>query len=176
MPLVDYDGGDCLLSNVGFDQRKNFIVKVYSLLTIQLLVTFGMVTVACFSQGFRDLLINPQSYHATAFYWSMFAVSFVTEIAIFCFKNVARKVPNNYIALTIFTISFSFVVAGSCAVCKDAFENGTYQYQLLGYYDQQYYYYQGGYYYCGYQYDYYYYGYYQGYCCGYYQGYYYQFY
>ncbi|CAK68517.1 unnamed protein product (macronuclear) [Paramecium tetraurelia] len=123
-PLDDYDLGESFLSNVGFDQRKKFIVKVYSLLTIQLFVTFVMVAIACFSKAFRDLLINPYSYKATPFYWSMFAVSFVTEIAIFCFKKVARKVPNNYIALTIFTVSFSFVVAGSCAVCKDAFENG----------------------------------------------------
>ncbi|CAD8105228.1 unnamed protein product [Paramecium primaurelia] len=123
-PLYEYDLGESFLGNVGFDQRKKFIVKVYSLLTIQLFVTFVMVAIACFSQGFRDLLINPSSYNATPFYWSMFAVSFITEIAIFCCKKVARKVPNNYIALTIFTISFSFVVAGSCAVCEDAFTNG----------------------------------------------------
>ena len=34
------------------------------------------------------------------------------------------QVPSNYIALSIFTLSFSFVVAGSCAVCYDAFSNG----------------------------------------------------
>ncbi|CAD8124795.1 unnamed protein product [Paramecium sonneborni] len=123
-PLDDFEHADSLLCNVGFDQRKNFIVKVYSLLTIQLFVTFLMVTIACFSQQFRDLLINPNNYEATPFYWTMFSISFVTELAIFCFKKLARKVPNNYIALTIFTISFSFVVAGSCALCKDVFVNG----------------------------------------------------
>ena len=38
-------------------------------------------------------------------------MSIFIEIAILCCRSVARKVPLNYILLTVFTISFSFIVA-----------------------------------------------------------------
>ena len=38
-------------------------------------------------------------------------VSIFIEIAILCCRNVARKVPVNYIMLLLFTLAFSFIVA-----------------------------------------------------------------
>ena len=39
-----------------------------------------------------------------------FVTYIIAQISIFCCRNVARKVPTNYIILTIFTVAFSFIV------------------------------------------------------------------
>lgn len=50
------------------------------------------------------------------FSWICIVVLFITEIAIFCCKNVARQVPNNYIAMTLFTFCMSVMVSGICGI------------------------------------------------------------
>ena len=48
----------------------------------------------------------------------------VTEIAIFCCKNVSRKVPINYIALGLFTTTFSVVISATCSTIYERLSNG----------------------------------------------------
>lgn len=48
-PFVDYGLDEYLLSTVEFDQRKKFIVKVYTIISIQLFVTFALCLIAYFS-------------------------------------------------------------------------------------------------------------------------------
>ncbi|KAM3144658.1 hypothetical protein pb186bvf_003265 [Paramecium bursaria] len=119
--LVQQEEGAGLMG-ASFDERKGFIVKVYTLLSLQLGVTFLFCVIANFSPGFRDLLTKNNTL--SVFSWVCFAISFITEIAIFCCKGVAKKVPNNYIALFIFTVTFSVVIAATCSVCYNAFSNG----------------------------------------------------
>ena len=76
----------------GFDERKGFVVKVYTLLSAQLLFTFGLVILAGVNTNFRDFLVDKNGGSFSVFTWVCFAISFIVEIAIFCCKGVAKKV------------------------------------------------------------------------------------
>ena len=79
----------------GFNERKGFIVKVYSLLSLQLLFTFGLTLLVYLNQNLRNILVDPSNGHLTIFSWVCFGVMFATQIAIFCCKGVAKKVSLN---------------------------------------------------------------------------------
>lgn len=89
------------------------------------MITFGLVLAAYVSGPFRNILVYKDSANLTPLSWICFAISFITEIAIFCCKSVAKKVPNNYIALTIFTVTFGIVIAAICGSVYNAYSNGA---------------------------------------------------
>ena len=70
-----------------------------------------MTSLPFFSDGFRTFMYN-----------NLFIVPFVSiiaivvECAIICSKDVARKVPNNYICLGIFTFCEAYIVAFTASV------------------------------------------------------------
>lgn len=87
--------------------------------------------ISYFSDGFRDILVDPYTYEGQPLLWVCLGISLVTLFAMFCYRNLSQKVsndsfqfPSNFIAFFIFTLSFSFLVAGCCAVCYDLFDNG----------------------------------------------------
>jgi FtsH-binding integral membrane protein len=85
--------------------RMGFIRKVYSVLAIQLLVTFGIVGVFTLSERVREYVqTNP------ALLWAAIGVQFVTLIALVCCSSVTRTHPWNYIALGVFTLAESYLV------------------------------------------------------------------
>jgi len=51
-------------------------------------------------------------------YWTFLAVTVTLCLTLFCFNQVARRYPINYIALTIFTIGSSYILAGICMFQK----------------------------------------------------------
>ena len=85
--------------------RLGFIRKVYSVLAVQLLVTFGVVGVFTLSEGVRDYV---QTHPALL--WSAMGVQFVTLMALVCCSSVTRTHPWNYIALGVFTLAESYLV------------------------------------------------------------------
>ena len=85
--------------------RLGFIRKVYSVLMLQLAVTFGLVAVFTFSETVRNFV---QSTPELLF--SAIAVSFVALIAMACCSSVTRTYPYNYIALAIFTLCEGYLV------------------------------------------------------------------
>jgi FtsH-binding integral membrane protein len=110
------------LAEASFDERKGFIVKVYSIISLQLAVTFALCSLSYTSLAFRGLLLS--NGNLSGFGWLCFFFSLAAEITLFCFKNVARRVPNNYIILGVFTFCFSIVVAASCSLVYEFYENG----------------------------------------------------
>lgn len=90
--------------------RKGFIRKVYLILMMQLLITFGFVCIFTFSKATQDWVQkNP------ALLWIALAVLIVTMICMACCESVRRKTPLNFIFLFLFTIAESFllgIVAG----------------------------------------------------------------
>lgn len=80
--------------------------------------------ISYFSDGFRDILVDPYTYEGQPLLWVCLGISLVTLFAMFCYRNLSQKFPSNFIAFFIFTLSFSFLVAGCCAVCYDLFDNG----------------------------------------------------
>ena len=83
---------------------------MYAILSLQLFVTFGAIFVTKTNEEI-DSWMKGQAGLAL----SLFFVSFFVQCAIMCCRSVARKVPTNYILLTVFTLCqsffFSWVVA-----------------------------------------------------------------
>ncbi|KRX05257.1 hypothetical protein PPERSA_00558 [Pseudocohnilembus persalinus] len=108
----DYDleqEGHGLLMNKS-QVRYKFIQKVYSIITCQLALTSLLVFLALQSFWFA------QNVAQSSFLLSFaFIGYFATTIILVCFREQARKVPNNYIWLFIFTLCLSLLVSSICS-------------------------------------------------------------
>ncbi|XP_026841019.1 protein lifeguard 1 isoform X2 [Drosophila persimilis] len=94
--------------NFDFDDqsiRKGFIRKVYLILMVQLLITFGFVSVFTFSKGTQEW-VQKNPYLV----WIALVVLIVTMISMACCESVRRKTPLNFIFLFLFTIAESFLL------------------------------------------------------------------
>ncbi|XP_014235708.1 protein lifeguard 1 isoform X1 [Trichogramma pretiosum] len=80
--------------------RQGFIRKVYSILMLQLLITFGMVALFSFNANAKQFALQH-----TEIVWICMIVTFVLLIAMACCTNVRRQAPMNFIFLMIFTIA-----------------------------------------------------------------------
>lgn len=87
--------------------RIGFIRKVFSIITLQLIITFSFVLFCQLNFMKRFFMSNPGLASAIIIICS---VSFlVLYFSILCCRNMARKVPGNYIALFGITICESFL-------------------------------------------------------------------
>ena len=91
----------------GDPDRQRFVVKVYTIVFCQLMlttvVTAGVYNSEDAKQWFKD------NYWVT--YVCMF-IGFGVSCALICCQKNARKVPRNYILLFIFTVCWTIMVAG----------------------------------------------------------------
>ncbi|XP_071942038.1 protein lifeguard 2-like isoform X2 [Antedon mediterranea] len=87
--------------------RRLFIRKVYITLSIQLLVTFGITALVYFTAGVKNWVQNDGIW----MYYVSYVVFLSTYIALVCCSSVRRKSPHNIIALSIFTLALSYMVA-----------------------------------------------------------------
>jgi len=79
--------------------RKGFIIKVYSILVVQLLITSISITLTMCLPAYRHWQLN----HL----WIAIVLAVVSAIllyAMFCYPTLAQKVPTNYLLLMIFTL------------------------------------------------------------------------
>jgi FtsH-binding integral membrane protein len=87
--------------------RLDFIRKVYSILATQLCLTTAVIAFGLYSPAYRQFLVD----HS----WTL-VVAVILNIccayAIYCFNSCGRKVPNNYICLTIFTLTEAYMFSG----------------------------------------------------------------
>lgn len=88
--------------------RQAFIKKVYLILMTQLTFTFAIVCIFSFYQPIKDWM---RSGTNQAVYWVSYAVFLVTYIVLVCVPSVRRRVPGNYICLTIFTLALTYMTA-----------------------------------------------------------------
>jgi FtsH-binding integral membrane protein len=91
----------------------NFIKKVYSILTVQLLI----VVSACLLTMFDKSVSRFQRKNKEIFYVAM-VLSILLLLLITCVDIARRKVPINYILLFIFTVCEAYMVSYACAVSK----------------------------------------------------------
>lgn len=96
--------------------REGFISKVYGIIAYQIVITSIVVYFAMASSSFKNLLLNSSSLYMT----NVFLTFFLLLLPI-CFPQAYRSVPINYIILTIFTISYSCLVA--MVVCLYTFSS-----------------------------------------------------
>jgi len=87
--------------------RRVFIRKVYSILMIQLAVTFGLVALFHFTPAIRDYVRSPGGLWL---YWTSYIVFFVVYLALICSRRAARRFPLNMILLGILTLSMGYMM------------------------------------------------------------------
>jgi FtsH-binding integral membrane protein len=85
--------------------RLAFIRKVYGILSVQLLITFGFICIFAIPDSVRDW-----SRENTWIIFVAFVVAFGTMLVLACCGEMRRQTPHNYIALMIFTIAESFLL------------------------------------------------------------------
>lgn len=102
-----------LNSNINDSMRIGFIRKVYGILTAQLTLTALVASI-----GFMD---SVKEYYATTMapFWICFALTIIIIIPLACFKDIARKVPINYILLFGFTFCESIMISYAIASVPD---------------------------------------------------------
>eukprot|EP00499_Haloplacidia_sp_CaronLabIsolate_P012515 CAMPEP_0196781620 /NCGR_PEP_ID=MMETSP1104-20130614/9979_1 /TAXON_ID=33652 /ORGANISM="Cafeteria sp., Strain Caron Lab Isolate" /LENGTH=274 /DNA_ID=CAMNT_0042151853 /DNA_START=98 /DNA_END=922 /DNA_ORIENTATION=+ len=108
---VSSDGASSKL--VGIAERSvrmGFIRKVYSILCLQLLFTFGLCAVFALSNSAGDWVRD-----RPALVWVALLVAFGFVCAIICVERVARRHPTNIIVLSLFTMFEGFAVGGISA-------------------------------------------------------------
>ncbi|XP_075683828.1 protein lifeguard 1-like [Rhinoderma darwinii] len=94
--------------------RRAFIRKVYITLTIQLVITFGLVFMFTFWQTLRQW-----SWQNPYLLYALIPSTFILIMILACCNQARRKVPLNFILLGIFTV-FEGCLLGSLAALFDA--------------------------------------------------------
>lgn len=111
-----YQGGnDSLLptfivSDTSFnnkDVRRNFIKKVYGILTCQLIFTFLIGLIMNSVSGARDFAVSDGGQ---ALLWISIVGMFVIMIFMICNERLAKTSPCNYVMLGLFTLCVSYMV------------------------------------------------------------------
>nr|XP_042128695.1 protein lifeguard 2 isoform X1 [Peromyscus maniculatus bairdii]XP_042128696.1 protein lifeguard 2 isoform X1 [Peromyscus maniculatus bairdii] len=96
--------------------RKGFILKVFVVLSVQLLVTATIIGVFVFSKPLRKWVIS-----VPWFIYALLPACFVVIIVLACCRDVRRQVPMNYILLALFTL-LEGLLLGSMSVFYKAEE------------------------------------------------------
>lgn len=86
--------------------RLNFIRKVYTILAAQLIITAGLVAVSCFSADYR----NFSKENMWLFILCM-VVNLVLLYVLVYVRTASRKVPLNFILLSLFTLTEAYLVS-----------------------------------------------------------------
>ncbi|XP_078454130.1 protein lifeguard 2-like [Lampetra fluviatilis] len=84
--------------------RRMFIQKVYIILFVQLLVTFGFVAVCTFVVPVKKFVQNNP-----AIYWASYGVFFATYLGLVCCTKARRLFPLNFILLAVLTLAMSYL-------------------------------------------------------------------
>ncbi len=85
--------------------RTGFIRKVYSLLSIQLLFTFGCSLAVNLTQGGKDFMISETGQ---AFYWISLVGLIMIMCTMMCNYQLMKNYPSNYILFGLFTLCMSY--------------------------------------------------------------------
>ncbi|XP_067837775.1 protein lifeguard 1-like [Heptranchias perlo] len=103
----DYSDNAEMFAHTLDDQtvRRHFIRKVFVVLGMQLLFTFGLVCVFTFSADVR-LYVGK----TPALYYSSFGIFIFFLIVLNCCGDVRRRHPWNFICLALLTLSLSYMV------------------------------------------------------------------
>ncbi|CAM4533070.1 protein lifeguard 3-like [Lepidochelys kempii] len=109
-------GNICILTSLGDDVvrtidwddkrvRHAFIRKVYTIISVQLLVTVGIIAVFTFVSPVRAFVQGN-----VIVYYSSYAVFLVSYLVLACCPGPRRRFPCNLILLAIFTLAMAFMM------------------------------------------------------------------
>jgi FtsH-binding integral membrane protein len=102
--VEDQQEKDDINEKIKIQMRLGFIRKVYGILTLQLAITAFFVMIC-----FLDSVATFVKTSPWLFFMNLIIV-FVILIILACSRDMARRVPTNYILLGIWTVSFSYMV------------------------------------------------------------------
>ncbi|KAG6930217.1 protein lifeguard 3 [Chelydra serpentina] len=108
--------GDDVVRTVDWDDKRvrhAFIRKVYTIISVQLLVTVGIIAVFTFVSPVRSFVQGNVTV-----YYSSYAVFLVTYLVLACCQGPRRRFPWNLILLSIFTLAMA-LMAGTIASMYD---------------------------------------------------------
>ncbi|NXS86980.1 LFG3 protein, partial [Erpornis zantholeuca] len=100
-------GDGSAFQSVDWDDRKvrhTFIRKVYAIISLQLLVTVGIISVFTFVHPVRSFV-----QRNIAVYYASYAVFLVTYLVLACCQGPRRRFPWNIILLSIFTLAMGLM-------------------------------------------------------------------
>jgi FtsH-binding integral membrane protein len=103
-----YQDAEAPQTGVGFyneQVRRGFIAKVYGILSIQLLITFGMVALFSLVPSVKQAVQS-----SPALVWGAYVMTFVIVLVLACCEGPRRHFPTNYILLFSFTICEGYLV------------------------------------------------------------------
>ncbi|KRX05748.1 hypothetical protein PPERSA_09888 [Pseudocohnilembus persalinus] len=110
-PYNQLYGDDKQLDKTTFDAQMGFVKKVYSILSVQLLVTTFICAISMVSDAFLSFQIN----NIWLFYF-LIVIQIGIMYTLVCSPHQARTVPNNYILLFAFTLCESYIVSVICGL------------------------------------------------------------
>ncbi|KAI0988698.1 hypothetical protein GJ496_006725 [Pomphorhynchus laevis] len=90
--------------------RTAFVRKVFSILSVQLLATFGIVLIFTFVEPIKSYTRNHIWFYITSY-----IVFLVFYLILICVKSVARKFPLNFIFLGILTLTMGIMLGNVAA-------------------------------------------------------------
>jgi protein lifeguard len=97
--------------NLELNMRLGFIRKVYGILSVQLLITTFLCIISMTNHSFAKFQMNN-----TWVIWLCAIGAIISMLVLSCFRDLARKVPTNYILLLTFTAFESYLVSAMCAI------------------------------------------------------------
>jgi FtsH-binding integral membrane protein len=109
-PFLNYkeneEGNDEIEKQIMEKIREGFITKVYGILIYQVVLTSIVVYFALVSSSFQEYLLSSPSM-----YYLCTLISLICLFLPLCSPKIYQSVPSNYIVLTIFTLSYSWIIA-----------------------------------------------------------------
>lgn len=107
---IGYEPYEPISKNLSDRSRMGFIRKVYSILSVQLLLTVAFSAASMYFHKFNQW----QAENLWVFAITI-PLTFISMYALYCYPKVARSTPGNYIWLFIFTICESWSISMICA-------------------------------------------------------------
>lgn len=86
--------------------RRKFVRKVYSILVVQLLFTFGIVALFVFERHVQEFVQKNMIIYIISY-----VTLLVTYFVLVCCQSVRRQFPGNLICLAVFTLAMTYVAA-----------------------------------------------------------------
>jgi FtsH-binding integral membrane protein len=110
-PDIQLNEGSEEDGSLASNSRNNFIKKVYSILSVQLLITVIFVASNMLSLSFAKFQAEET--------WALIlaaVVSIVSIIVLVCVRGFAKEYPKNMVCLLIFTLAESYMVSCICGL------------------------------------------------------------
>ena len=109
------EGDEVSEAQIQMAVRAGFIRKVYGILSIQLLITFGFVFI-CQIKPIKYLIMKNPAFSGNLIIFSSFMFLFLF-LCLACCRGLSRKVPYNYLFLTAITLCEAI----SCSIASSIY-------------------------------------------------------